>query len=384
MCPGEVPSPPGVPAYVPLGDVGPRHPFFPLPRFSPLSRENFLGVRGAACCRRHNVHVKQANDVIDAVNSVAGVFSTSQVYPSPGQKSALSHVWRTTKDAGPPAVSPGPYEAAQELLALGRSYEGSEPTALGHYGEGPISLPSGAVPPVVMGDVLQGTPRQRLLEFEDWLLKDDDQWSRDSDHTHRMKSYCDPALRDQCTYHKFIQQLHDGRILTWTRRPRGRVEPFFVWKKKGSLRLVLDCRQVNQAFKDPPGVSLGSLSALGNLEINDEDVLYVSQADIKDCFWHCLLPHELARFFCLRGAPGELLVGLGVLEVEGVAVDPLDVYYPAIACCPMGWSWAFWFVQMLHEQILDDCGIPPARRLRDCEPAPAPAPMHLMTGCLRW
>ena len=36
----------------------------------------------------------------------------------------------------------------------------------------------------------------------------------------------------------------------------------------------------------------------------------------------------------------------------------------------MGWSWAFWFVQMLHEQILDDCGIPADRRLRDSEPAP--------------
>ena len=78
---------------------------------------------------------------------------------------------------------------------------------------------------------------------------------------------------------------------------------FFVWKKNGTLRLVLDCRQVNQVFKDPPGVSLGSLSALGNLEIRDEDVLYVSQADIKDCFWHCLLPHELARFFCMQRQP---------------------------------------------------------------------------------
>lgn len=64
--------------------------------------------------------------------------------------------------------------------------------------------------------------------------------------------------------------LHKCSILGHTTSCRGRVGAFCVTKKPkevaGQLverqRLILDCRQVNLAFRDPPKTELGSLAAL--------------------------------------------------------------------------------------------------------------------------
>ena len=65
-------------------------------------------------------------------------------------------------------------------------------------------------------------------------------------------------------------------------------------KKNGDLRMVIDCRRSNCHFEPPAGVQLCSGSALSQIELGPEDVLYCAQCDIQTAFYHMELPE------CLR------------------------------------------------------------------------------------
>ncbi len=115
---------------------------------------------------------------------------------------------------------------------------------------------------------------------------------------------------------------------------------------------------------------MGSLASLAELEVDaDGQTLYVSQADVQDCFWQCRIPHDLARWFCMDVVSGALLKKLGVFEVEGQVVNDSDNIYPMIHCLPMGFSWAMWFVQQVSESHTKVV-IPESPLVRDGRPAP--------------
>eukprot|EP00972_Heterocapsa_arctica_P009734 1432328-Heterocapsa_arctica.AAC.1 len=57
-------------------------------------------------------------------------------------------------------------------------------------------------------------------------------------------------------YLTFLKQLVGARILGATKTRRGTVTPFCVSKKDSRLRLVLDCRSVNQLFRHAPRMEL--------------------------------------------------------------------------------------------------------------------------------
>ena len=138
---------------------------------------------------------------------------------------------------------------------------------------------------------------------------------------------------------------------------RGRVGAFCVTKKPkmtdGVLvqrqRLILDCRQVNLQFKPPPHCELGALSALTEIVLGKDDTLYVSGADIQDCFYAARLPPGLADFFCL---PHDISLD----EYYRIFGDDASFEYgrswvsPCITVLPMGFSWSFYLIQKLHEQ----------------------------------
>jgi hypothetical protein len=52
--------------------------------------------------------------------------------------------------------------------------------------------------------------------------------------------------RDEIKYQDFVLSLYKRGVIQFTHRPKDRITPFFVTKKSGALRLVLDCRAVNQ------------------------------------------------------------------------------------------------------------------------------------------
>ena len=112
-------------------------------------------------------------------------------------------------------------------------------------------------------------------------------------------------------------------------------------------RLILDCRQVNLSFRAPPVTELGSLPAVGDIDIPEGETMCISPGDIKDCFYACRLPEQLRSFFCLSW-------GLTVGEAIELLRDSYDGRFdsfgrdtavsPCISVFPMGFSWSLYLV----------------------------------------
>ena len=90
-------------------------------------------------------------------------------------------------------------------------------------------------------------------------------------------------------------------ILIFSKKARGRVGSVVVRKKPKEVdgvmrerqRLILDCRRVNLLFRAPPITELGSLPAVGDMEIPGGEKLYIAGGDIQDCFYACSSPRVL-------------------------------------------------------------------------------------------
>ena len=143
--------------------------------------------------------------------------------------------------------------------------------------------------------------------------------------------------------------------------PTAKVELFFVKKKSGQLRMVVDCRHSNCWFAPPFEVSLATGDALGRVEIEPHEELSFASADLKDTFYHLSLV-PLRQFFWLRPVrSGD--VGIGV--IDGVKVPWNQLIYPQLAVCPMGWTWALWICQSVHERIVEEAGAVDSNHLTD-------------------
>lgn len=296
------------------------------------------------------------------------------------QQDVLRRLIKQVKDFG----CPPPGKTSQEaLLALRAAASGYlEPEA----GVGDVvameleslSLPSCLVGGVNLVDALDHPLKDKVQDFEDWMLRDASSWSEVCQQVHLVKPYNDPALRNRKKYLGFLQRLAAGGILSWTRTCRGRVGAFAVSKKAKVIdgvvhkrqRLVLDCRQTNLQFKDAPYTNLGSLSAVCELEVPPEQDLYISGGDIRDCFYAVVMPSALSDFFCLSIdlSPQEASSIFG--QSDGLAHDGGGIS-PCLSVLPMGFSWSFYLVQQLHQQsAMRALDIHADRILLDGHPAP--------------
>jgi len=127
-----------------------------------------------------------------------------------------------------------------------------------------------------------------------------------------------------------IKSLSVGFLIMihFTSRPKDSITPFFVVKKNGRLRLVLDCPAVNQRFRDPPPLKMAAGSTWGNVNLPPGETLYIAQSDIKDYLYSLPLPRHLQPFFCL---PGISVQALGNWEVRADQIhglDALGMVYP--------------------------------------------------------
>ena len=126
---------------------------------------------------------------------------------------------------------------------------------------------------------------------------------------------------------------------------------FFVRKKSGKLRLILDCRRTNQYFRTPPSGSTTGLGALSGVRVPAGKTLYGSSYDIKDMFYRLRVPVWLQKYLGLPSlAAGEVRQHFGdVIPADwgnDVSVSP------TFLVLPMVFSWSFCFAQeVLREAI---------------------------------
>ena len=241
-----------------------------------------------------------------------------------------------------------------------------------------LSLPTGNVAGVDLLEHLTGHDKLVVSEFERYMLQDSSVWTDLQDRAHELKPYDDPSLRSHARYLQFLKHLFSCGVLGFTENCKGRVGAFTVSKKPKVIngasverqRLVLDCRQTNLQFKVPPLTQLGSLSALGELELQGGQKLFAAGADIRDCFYACYCPPGMEDYFCLmtdlRPDDASMVSGLNV-----ECFSQMRRICPCIKVLPMGFNWSFYLVQTLHESIsLRSLGLRKEDMVIDGSPAP--------------
>ena len=137
------------------------------------------------------------------------------------------------------------------------------PEHLGVYNIKRVSLPSvGQATPLVSLLSPESLAWQQLLDESQLLLSPDEFGALQREKGDFNGPYFDPVLRNSDTeYRGFLELLHGKGLLAWTRTPRDRVGAFFVNKKSGQLRLILDARGPNLRFRRPPRLHMASAAA---------------------------------------------------------------------------------------------------------------------------
>ena len=349
--PPGLPHPPSAEGpFCPAKDR-PQRDLFPLP----LIPESPSGSGASRSSRQRGLQRRllrrDANEGVRALNALYGCSYVSEAVPTEPQTAVHHSLLRRFRDSRPEHGVPSTEEALQELLGSSTDYAG----AVCHvkpFERGKVSLPSSQRRPVVLTDVCDPVCRRLLETFEDQLLVDEHiATSRRSEE--EIRPYLDERLKSSREdYLFFLGTLVEAKILGSCRRRRGFVTPFSVAKKSGKLRLVLDCRMTNQKFRHAPPMELAAPEVLSRLKVPEGKSVFAAQADISDCFYQLLIPSGLSEYFCMPAlTPAEALqIGL-THAVSGAPIDPegLDRVHPCLLVLPMGWGWAFWFIQRLEK-----------------------------------
>ena len=347
-------------------DDGRQRSLFPLPNLKGCG-EIGKAVSSSVLRRLYRrEHIRQrVNMAIDVMNSLYYGKSVPKVFEvedlstlSLGQRECIRSVVQKVTVFGAPPLSASRQGALKALRTTSGGY--TEPEAgVGDVVDldlGSLSLPTGQVAGVSLVDSLDGVLGNMVKDFEQWMLQDADVWSSICDDAYKIKPYNDPSLSNRDKYIAFLQHLHGCGILGTTSCCRGRVGAFCVSKKpkvvdgrvRQRQRLILDCRQVNLQFREPPHCELGALAAVGELVLEDNQILYASGSDIQDCFYAARISDELSNFFCLLSdlSPQEAQLVFGPSSNFGST----SRISPCITVLPMGFSWSFYLIQKLHEQ----------------------------------
>ena len=322
-------------------------------------------LRREAIRKRVNLAISALNSMFSGGNKTYAVEAVRDLRGLPQvQRDAILHIVCNVKRCG---VAPAGacYSGAIDALRVSCGSYQDDSVGVGDTVSmelGILSLPSLETSGVNLESELRGEAGAALRNYEGEMLQDAPNWGRLGNTVSNFKPYNDPQIWQQKFYLQFLRRLHQSGVLTFCSRPRGRVGAFAVSKKPKVVngaevrrqRLILDCRQVNLQFRAPPITELGSLASLCELELGENEVLYTGGADIQDCFYACYLPRPLVEFFCLYGdvRVGDVGAILGGSLPDAVRDLPANqMVSPCLSVLPMGFSWSFYLVQQLHEQI---------------------------------
>ena len=93
--------------------------------------------------------------------------------------------------------------------------------------------------------------------------------------------------------------------------------------------------------------------SLSRIELEPGESLCVGTADLKDAFYQFQLPLCWQKYV---GLCPILASTLGITHLHGKVLAPSTMIYPRLAVIPMGWTWALWWCQTLHERIVATAG----------------------------
>ena len=345
-----------------FGDLLP----LPLPSdcgYSGLARE-LSSRRARQRVVKRRVLCRREADTIRSLNRLAG-FENEAHWPLSSQnfaqKSAMARVHLAHQQRAPPVIHESDKAALLQLLAnkLPSSYGSSEAVgAVSVYQREMVSLPKDQTSPVQLEQLLPPLEAERVKSFEDRMLLGDEEMSAVLEKGLEGDMYVDPVLEaSKKDYHAFVADLVRCQLVGFTSSPRVQVGIFFVSKKNGKLRMIIDARRTNKLFRKPPSTMLGSSDCWGRTEVSEKGPIFFAQEDVKDFFYRLGISKRLGEFFSLPKVDPQTLEGeLGWLPEE--LADHRDgqiAMYPHLQVLPMGFSWAFHLAHECHVHLARQC-----------------------------
>jgi len=188
-----------------------------------------------------------------------------------------------------------------------------------------------------------------------------------------IEPYWDARLRgDRVLRRRFLLALKAKRLVSFRRRISSRVGIFFVDKKNGAIRMVIDARQANQLHRAPPHVALGSARAWAMLDLSedaaasaelwsaafipdaeDERGMFSAGGDLCDGFYQ-FVNQELGEDFGLDYPEAASYYECTEVYEDGrwISVSKDEVVFPCFVGLAAGWTWAMWAMHATVSHIV--------------------------------
>ena len=229
----------------------------PLPSSSTTSGagEVVLGRRAEKFRKRSTVAVGRALEAVESLNGLirdTGLVGegtpTAGGFQAADRKQSIVDKFSAGYD---PACAAK--DSVASLLESSLTYNGEEAECqhVGSYNRDLLALPSSNVPPMDIIHMVDADAHRYVKEFEDLIL-------RSPDKLHGIDApspYWDPKLRhSRRQYVDFVVRLAERSIVGFAQKPKNEVGCFFVKKKDGRLRLIVDARSTNVLCEEPPGM----------------------------------------------------------------------------------------------------------------------------------
>ena len=350
---------------------GRQRDLFPLPlieRPSTTARSSRAGRRRAKCREGVESMVDAVVQCLNELHAGAEVSQQPQSSPTAGQVLALQHIHDCVCSMGKPPEDLTAEEALQAIQA-DSGYEG-DALSLEPLDVGRLSLPGAGAQAVPLSVLLGVGGEERVREFVATKVVAKEEYGMKKAESSFRKPYMDPLLRDSRAYARFLGRLQQAGMIELVCPSSAdfvEVGIFAVKKKSGAQRLIIDARDSNLYFRDPDHTSLCTASGMSQLQLQDQEQLYVGGVDIADAFYQMGLPAVLRRFFALREISVTSLVSEGVEVPSHLGKGKVR---PVLTVLPMGWAHALAFCQEVHERALEELAdMPRGSGLVDGSPA---------------
>ena len=277
---------------------------FPLP--APHFEELDWPVAGPKA-KRHALGLQREIDAVESLNDIISVTGLECAGPPAlGSSDAAARVCATVREF---TAGFEPAEAAKESVAriLGAplNYDGSEADSqqMGSYDREKVALPSAKEPPMMVSDMLDAHASQHIVDFASLILRSTAEM-QEVNAEKPPAPYWDPRLgNSRKRYLDFVLLLAEMNIIGFTQRPAQEVGCFFVKKKDGRLRLIVDARPTNHRCRLPPSMQVGGTGSWSTLRIPEGSELYTAQYDVEAYFYRLGIPPEIGRYFALKEVP---------------------------------------------------------------------------------
>ena len=284
------------------------------------------------------------NEGVKALNDLSGEGGSHTRAPSRLQRMSLQHLASEYESLGKPPCDLHPAAAFRELCKNSVPYltEDSGPRP---YQEGLVSLPS-VSSPISLACGLDTQTFELVCGQPDSLLNNDADRQLALDDLDLSKPYIDPAFNSPKTYASFITSMFDKNLVEFQPGGKSYLGVFFVAKKNGKLRVILDTRIANCYFRKPDKTRLPTAAALSSFESTPGESIYFCGGDIDNAFYRVEAPACARPFLTL---PPIRIRHLRAAGVKGLIGDPNDFLVPRMIVLPMGWSWSLLICQRVHE-----------------------------------